>query len=189
MAISLIKLCWAIFLIFWVINCLRNKRTIKRGPLGHRWVYTVLVVLAFALLNGAGFNHRHEWIRRLVLPHHPVVNIVAVALTVLGLILAIWARMVLGTNWSGTVTFKEDHELIQHGPYAFMRHPIYTAILLMFLGSAVAVGSVGGFIGLAILYLSFWIKYQQEEAFMIEHFGDRYLDYMKRVRAIIPFVI
>jgi protein-S-isoprenylcysteine O-methyltransferase Ste14 len=110
-----------------------------------------------------------------------------VALAVLGLFLALWARGTLGKNWSGTVTFKENHELIERGPYALVRHPIYTAMLLMYLGTALALGRSGGLVGFPILFLSFWIKYRQEEALMLVHFGDQYRAYMKRVRALVPF--
>ncbi len=121
-------------------------------------------------------------------PHSPALNAISVVITLLGLSLAIWARVVLGGNWSGSVTFKEDHELIERGPYAFVRHPIYTAMVLMFLGTALASGALGGFVGLPIIFVSFWIKFRQEEALMIEHFGDRYRAYVKRVSAIVPFV-
>lgn len=86
------------------------------------------------------------------------------------------------------MTFKENHELVQSGPYALVRHPIYTALLLMYLGTALAIGTVGALIGLPIFFLSFWIKFRQEEVVMITHFGDQYVEYRKRVRAIVPFV-
>ena len=80
----------------------------------------------------------------------------------------------LGGNWSDTVTFKENHELIERGPYGLVRHPIYAALLLMFMGTALAMGTMGGLVGLLFFFLSFLIKYRQEEALMTKHFGDRY---------------
>jgi protein-S-isoprenylcysteine O-methyltransferase Ste14 len=118
-----------------------------------------------------------------------VLDAIGFVLTLLGLSVAIWARLTLGTNWSGTVTFKENHELIQSGPYAVVRHPIYTGLLLMFLGTAFAIGTVGAFLSVPTLFLSFWIKSRQEEALMIDHFGEQYAAYRQRVRAIIPFVL
>jgi len=188
MFLKLIFFCWDIFILFWVINMFSNKRTIKRGTLGNRLGYTVLYFVAFWLLFESIFRHRLHSTEFAVLSHFIALNVFSLVLTVFGLVLAIWARVVLGKNWSGHVTFKENHELIMQGPYAFVRHPIYTGLLLMFLGTALAIGTLGGLIGVPILFLSFWIKCQQEEAFMIEHFGDQYRDYMKRVRAIIPFV-
>jgi protein-S-isoprenylcysteine O-methyltransferase len=144
--------------------------------------------LALWLLFGSGFHRSHHFLSLVVVPHSTAMNVAGLVLTASGLALAIWARVTLGRNWSGTVTFKENHELVQSGPYALVRHPIYTALLLMYLGTALAIGAVGGLIGLPILFLSFWIKFRQEEAVMTAHFGNQYVDYKKRVRAIIPFV-
>jgi protein-S-isoprenylcysteine O-methyltransferase Ste14 len=150
--------------------------------------YVILFWLAFWLLFGSTSHRSHHPFNLVVVPHSTAMTFVGLVVTVLGLLLAIWARVVLGGNWSGTVTFKENHELIVRGPYALVRHPIYTALLLMFLGTALAIGTAGGFVGLALFFLSFWIKLRQEEALMTEHFGDQYRDYKKRVKALIPFV-
>ena len=184
---KLILWCWFIVSFFWLINAFSNKRTVQRQSAGSRLSYVVLFWLAFWLLFG-GSSHRSHHLGLVVLPHSTAMTFVGLVVTVLGLWLAIWARVTLGGNWSGTVTFKEDHELIVRGPYALVRHPIYTALLLMFLGTALALGTVGGFVGLAVFFLSFWIKLQQEEALMTEHFGDQYRDYKKRVRALVPLV-
>jgi protein-S-isoprenylcysteine O-methyltransferase Ste14 len=75
-----------------------------------------------------------------------------------GLALAIWARLILGRNWSGVVTLKEDHELVQRGPYGFVRHPIYTGLQGMLLGTAIAFGRHAAFIAVSLVFVSFWIK-------------------------------
>ncbi|HTO72805.1 MAG TPA: isoprenylcysteine carboxylmethyltransferase family protein, partial [Gemmatimonadales bacterium] len=62
-------------------------------------------------------------------------------MTAAGLGFAVWARITLGTMWSGRVTLKEDHALIRRGPYALVRHPIYTGLLLALLGTALARGT------------------------------------------------
>ena len=91
---------------------------------------------------------------------------IAAALGVIGVALAIWARVTLGRNWSGVVTLKQDHELVTSGPYAMVRHPIYTALVLMFLGFSLLFDSVSAWLGLAFICYSFWIKLKQEEALM-----------------------
>ena len=101
---------------------------------------------------------------------------------------ALWARATLGTNWSGTVTFKQDHDLITSGPYAFVRHPIYTGMLLMLLGTAIINGHAIGFGVLAFVTLSLWLKAREEEKMMIKHFPDAYPAYKARVRALVPFL-
>jgi len=188
MFLKLIFWCWDIFVVVWLIAMFSTKRTVERETGGKRLRYWVLFLLAFWLLFGGVFRHRPHALAQVVLPHSVVLNAIGLVLTVFGLALAIWARVTLGGNWSGNVTFKENHELIERGPYAYVRHPIYTAMLLMFLGTALALGTIGGLVGCPILFLSFWIKYRQEEALMIGHFGDRYLAYKQRVSALIPFV-
>jgi protein-S-isoprenylcysteine O-methyltransferase Ste14 len=111
---------------------------------------------------------------------------VALAITVGGLALALWARVTLGRNWSGIVTFKENHELIRNGPYSYVRHPIYSAILMMMLGSALAIGTLGALIGLPLILLGVWLKLRQEEALMTKHFPAEYSSYRSQVRALIP---
>jgi protein-S-isoprenylcysteine O-methyltransferase Ste14 len=188
MALKLISWCWDIFILFWVINMFSNKRTVRRQSRGSRLLYTVPFVISFWLLFASFSRHGRPPYNLVVVPHSFALNGVSVALAVLGLALAIWARVTLGRNWSGTVTFKENHELVVRGPYALARHPIYTGMLLMFLGTALAAGTLGALMGLPLNFLSFWIKFRQEETLMIENFGDQYLAYRKRVKALIPLV-
>jgi protein-S-isoprenylcysteine O-methyltransferase Ste14 len=187
MALKIILGCWDVFLVVWVIGMFFTKRTEQRESFGNRLRYSILFLLAFWLLFHAVLRPRRHLFAQVILHHSHALNAGSVALAVLGLFLALWARGTLGKNWSGTVTFKENHELIERGPYALVRHPIYTAMLLMYLGTALALGRSGGLVGFPILFLSFWIKYRQEEALMLVHFGDQYRAYMKRVRALVPF--
>jgi protein-S-isoprenylcysteine O-methyltransferase Ste14 len=106
-----------------------------------------------------------------------------------GLLFAVWARRHLGRNWSGTVTLKLDHELIVTGPYALVRHPIYTGLLLGFSGSALAVGEWRGLVAVLIVILGLWRKLRVEERGMRQLFGDAYRRYESRVSALIPYVI
>jgi len=110
-------------------------------------------------------------------------------LTVAGVAFAIWARFALGRNWSGTVTIKQDHVLIRHGPYRFVRHPIYSGILLAMAGTALGYGRTPCLIGLGTALLSLWIKARKEEEFMIEQFGEQYSRYRREVKALIPSLL
>jgi protein-S-isoprenylcysteine O-methyltransferase Ste14 len=87
------------------------------------------------------------------------------------------------------VQLKQDHELIEHGPYRHVRHPIYTGLLLAFLGTAVAIGEWRGLLALVIVATSFWRKLRLEERWLGEQFGVAYTDYMRRVRALIPGIL
>jgi protein-S-isoprenylcysteine O-methyltransferase Ste14 len=87
------------------------------------------------------------------------------------------------------VQLKQDHELIVRGPYSIVRHPIYTGLLLAFLGSALAIGQWRALLATAIVAISFWRKLRLEERWMRELFGDRYVNYMRRVKALVPWVL
>jgi protein-S-isoprenylcysteine O-methyltransferase Ste14 len=108
---------------------------------------------------------------------------------VFGLFVAIWSRRILAGNWSSEVTFKQGHELIQTGPYRFVRHPIYTGILLMCLGTVISAGRIHCWLGVVIIFAGFWIKLNQEESLLLRHFPGDYPSYRSRVKALVPFVI
>jgi protein-S-isoprenylcysteine O-methyltransferase Ste14 len=177
--------CWLIFVGFWIASAFFVKRTKTKQPLPHRFFYLVLAAFAVALLNGSVriFN----W-NRTVLPHTIGLGMFADLLAVVGLMIAISARIMLGGNWSARVTLKENHELIQRGPYRLVRHPIYSGLLLMILGTALMAGQVGGFIALVVCFCGFWIKLRQEEALLSQHLPG-YSEYMRRTKALVPFVL
>ena len=112
-----------------------------------------------------------------------------VGLVVAGLLLCVWARVVLGGNWSGTVTLKRDHEIVRTGPYRWVRHPIYTGLLVMFLGSAFAEGEWRGLIALVLVFAALWRKLKLEERWLGEHFGAAYAAYRECSSALIPFLL
>jgi protein-S-isoprenylcysteine O-methyltransferase Ste14 len=97
--------------------------------------------------------------------------------------------VILGRNWSGVVQLKQDHELIVRGPYSIVRHPIYTGLLLAFLGSALAIGEWRGLLATTIVAGSFWRKLRLEERWLCELFGEQYRAYMQRVKALVPCVL
>jgi protein-S-isoprenylcysteine O-methyltransferase Ste14 len=111
------------------------------------------------------------------------------ALTFAGLAFAFWARARLADNWSSSVTLKRDHELIDDGPYRWVRHPIYTGLLVALAGAALAVGEWRGVIAVALAAVALWRKLRLEEAVMRRQFGDTYDRYAARTRALIPFVL
>ena len=111
------------------------------------------------------------------------------ALTFAGFAFAIWARVWIAGNWSSNVTLKRDHELIVEGPYAFVRHPIYTGILLALIGTALAIGEWRAALGVVIACAAYWRKLKIEEAVMRRQFGEAYAQYAERVPALVPFVL
>jgi protein-S-isoprenylcysteine O-methyltransferase Ste14 len=123
------------------------------------------------------------------LPDAPATFWAGFAIVALGLGFTVWARVVLGRNWSGIVTVKQDHELVTEGPYRWVRHPIYTGLVVAFAGSATARGEWRGVLAVLIVFVALWRKLTLEERWMIETFGDAYLRYREKVRALIPFVL
>jgi protein-S-isoprenylcysteine O-methyltransferase len=179
---------WAALWIFWAIGALTAKQSVKWQSYSSRLVQTVPVIVAFSLL----FSH-HVWPPWLHLRFFPKSDLtimwIGTALTAVGIAFALLARLWIGRNWSGTITIKDQHELIQGGPYGLVRHPIYTGLLLAFLGTALVHGEVSGLAGFLLLLLGFGFKLRMEETFMVQQFGSTYLDYKHRVKAVVPFLI
>jgi protein-S-isoprenylcysteine O-methyltransferase Ste14 len=123
------------------------------------------------------------------LPPTATTYFIGAAIVALGLCFAVWARVELGRNWSATVTVKEHHELIRSGPYRYVRHPIYTGLLLGYGGSAIARGEWRGVLAVVIVLVALWRKLRLEERWMLETFGDAYRRYRGEVRALIPFLL
>ena len=124
-----------------------------------------------------------------LLPAKAWILVVGAVISVLGLGVTIWARRTLAGNWSSDVTFKRGHELIRTGPYRFARHPIYTGLLSMCLGTAVVMGAMRYWLALPVMTVAFWIKLKQEERLLLRHFPEGYTAYQKQVKALVPLVI
>jgi len=175
---------WIVLLMVWAIGALQVSPTVRRQSGGSRAAHTLLLIIASLLMWRRPFGLLGE---RFV-PHTEVVGWVGVGVAVIGIALAIAARVFLGRNWSGVVTVKKDHELIRRGPYAMVRHPIYSGVLLGLLGTAIVVGEARALIGVALFAIGFRVKSLTEEQFMEEQFGGEYRDYERRVKALIPLV-
>lgn len=179
-----ITICWIIFLVYWVVSARSVKAIEERvGGIGGYWHY-VLATLAFILLQKIPIYP----LTIVLVPHSVALDVVRSLLAIGGLVIAIVARRRLAGNWSGSVTFKRNHELITTGIYRYVRHPIYTGVLLMFIATALLVGTVGAVIGFFILFFTFWFKLKQEEELMIKHFPKEYPEYKRRVKALIPYI-
>jgi protein-S-isoprenylcysteine O-methyltransferase Ste14 len=180
-----IEFCWIAWLAYWMIMAFSTKRTIERGGfIGYRLLTAILV---FGLVAAGRLLHTSSqsqlWHRSLA------VGLIADCIVLAGAAFTVWARIVLGRNWSAEVTFKQDHELIQSGPYALARHPIYTGLIAMALGTAIAYGRALGFVLFVALCGGLWWKARQEERIMSKHFPDAYAKYKTRVHAIVPFIL
>jgi protein-S-isoprenylcysteine O-methyltransferase Ste14 len=111
------------------------------------------------------------------------------AVMLVGLLFTWWARIHLGRLWSSVITRKEDHRIIDTGPYGMVRHPIYTGLILALLATAVAEGTVTGLIGSALVIFGIWLKASSEERFLMAELGpDLYGSYCRRVPMLVPFL-
>lgn len=185
-ASQIIVICWTIFIIVWAVNAARTKRTVERQSLESALAHRIPLGLAWWLLIVPKWPGYMKW---QILPQSEIFQIAAAAICIYGLVFTLWARHTLAGNWSSDVTFKQDHELIRTGPYRIVRHPIYTGLLTMWLGTAIQIGQVRGFLSLLLVSLGIWIKLRQEERLMLRHFPDAYPAYRREVKALVPFVI
>jgi protein-S-isoprenylcysteine O-methyltransferase Ste14 len=181
---AIIKGLWMLFALYWLVSAIKRKETKKRESMLQRLLYMLPLIAAFILLFRAEGHYGRLGQR--FLPDAAVVQWIAVLLTALGVAIAFWARWHLGANWSGVVTLKEGHELIRTGPYRFIRHPIYTGILLMLVGTMVAIGEVRGLIAVLITWLSFYVKARREESFLAQEFGPRFTEHSEHTGMFLP---
>jgi len=177
---------WAALALYWWLSARDVKQTTRREPLVSRLLHLGPMMLAAAILWSPRFDVLGLETR--FLPRAPWVFWLGAGVACAGLAFAIWARHTIGRNWSAIVTLKQDHELVTRGPYAFVRHPIYTGLLFGLLGSALALGQWRGLLAVAIFVLAVLRKMRLEERWMRERFGVAYDAYRARVRALIPFL-
>ncbi len=183
----IIDSCWAIFLVVWLLAALFTKRTVYRESATHRLLYLIPIILGWYLIFRG--HHFPCPLNLQFIPRTDPLLLAAAILCVAGLGFCLWARTVLGRNWSGTVTLKEDHQLIVRGPYRLVRHPIYTGLLAMLVATAIAQARISAVLGVLLVFVSFWIKLREEEEVMLRQFPDQYAAYQRRVKRIIPFVL
>jgi len=179
---------WVAWLIYWRISASGVKAVRRRESAASRAAHLLPLAIAALLLwmptiVGGGILFQR------FMPQSLAGYWSGTGLLALGLALSVWARVYLGRNWSATVTVKEDHELIRGGPYALVRHPIYSGLLLAFIGSAIARAQWRGVLAVLIVLLALWRKLRLEERFMSETFGDEYRRYREHTAALIPYLL
>ena len=185
---AIILALWIIFLVYWAIAAIGVKRSIgatgwwRAG--GLRLAIIVLLFLAFHI---PGFRHTLRSARPTA--HIGMIEgIVGIALCALGIGVAIWARRHLGRNWGMPMSRKAEPDLVTTGPYAFLRHPIYTGILVAILGSAIG-ESPFWLLPLLLFGAYFVYSARREEGIMLQQFPQQYAAYMKRTKMLVPFLL
>jgi protein-S-isoprenylcysteine O-methyltransferase Ste14 len=178
----LIAALWLAWAAYWWLSARNVKRVVRHESLASRLAHTGPLALAVLLLVHAQPGALGERFVSVAL----WLDALAVAVTAFGLAFAIWARRHLGANWSASVTIKEEHDLVTSGPYALVRHPIYSGLLLALAGTALGVGEWRALLAHAIACFALARKLRLEERWMRERFGERYAAYSERVPALIP---
>lgn len=184
-----LSVIWLIVLLFWVYGALKTKVTLKSEGKITQFLFYWLPLLITVYLLGPGEWFGHTWLRENFVPHNNAVGIPAIILCFLGGFICCWARITLGKNWSLSVTIKKQHHLIISGPYKYVRHPIYTGLLLLFLGNVFIVGDYRGILAYFIISVAFWCKLKKEEQWLTTVFKDDYINYCTHTKALIPRIL
>ena len=179
---ALIPGLWLLWVAGWTMSAFATKRTVRTESLASRLSHWAPLLLGIGLM-----TFRFPWLIAHIYPQTIWSFTTGAMLVIVGLGFAVWARVHLAGNWSGSVTLKQDHTLTRTGPYHLVRHPIYTGILTAIIGSAVAEGEWRGLVGFALITVSFLRKIIIEEHFMTTQFGNDYARYQAEVPALVPW--
>jgi len=180
---------WLIVIFYWLWNAFRAKRKSVSESVGKRLLLYWLPPAVAGFLLGPGEWFGHTWLHENFVPHTDTVGIIGLSVCVAGAVIACWSRFLLGRNWAISVQLKQEHELIVAGPYAYVRHPIYTGLLMMFAGNAIIVGDYRGILAVMIVFVSFWYKLRKEEIWLGNLFGEKYNNYKKNTHALFPWIL
>jgi len=179
-----IDLPWIVFIVYWIIKAAKTRKTQRRESFASRYVVMLVMVAGYVFIFSP--STRIGLLGRRFVSHNVSVVILGMVLTWLGVALAIWARYHLAENWSGRVTIKQGHELIRIGPYARLRHPIYSGLLLATLGTAVVIGEWRCLVGVCLVLLAYSIKAEREEAMLTEQFGEAFQEHRRHTGFLLP---
>ena len=177
---------WIAWAVCWFVLARNVKAVARQESTASRLAHVVPLSVSAILF--ASPNLPVPALNRILVAQTPVTFAIGALPTIAGLLFAVWARYTIGRNWSASVTVKQDHALITTGPYAWVRHPIYTGLLTALIGSAIALGLVRAFVAVVIAWAAISYKLRVEERVMLEQFGETYRAYCARVPRLIPFL-
>jgi len=174
---------WIFWAICWFVLAFGTKRTIYRQSRMSRLLYLGFAVVA-VMIESHLVNRTYQFYDETLWT-----QIVGMAFCVAGIAIALWARRFLGSNWSGLITLKENHELIRTGPYRFVRHPIYSGLILAAAGTVIAAHPTArGVLIFLLVAVGLKLKSLGEEKILIPEFPVDYPRYRREVKALIPYI-
>src|SRR6516162_10955903 len=183
---KLLTIIWLAWVISWIVASFWSGRTKAHVPISEAWVYWLPIVLGSIML--LPVTERELGARQL---YHPGESgtYLAAAVVVIGISFTWWGRIHLGRFWSNAITHKEDHRIIDTGPYGMVRHPIYTGLIIAILATGLAVGTWTALVGALCICFGEWQKARMEEGFLSAELGaEAYRNYSRRVPMIVPFL-
>jgi protein-S-isoprenylcysteine O-methyltransferase Ste14 len=180
----IVDLAWIAWFVYWNIAGFWTNKTKSTENQLQRLSHAVPLGLGLFLIF---WRPRHPFLHGMLL-YHVVWKIAGLALTFAGMGFMVWARVHLGRYWSGYVTLKEGHRLIRTGPYALVRHPIYTGFVAAALGSAMVAGTGDALAGVVLVLIAFLFKIPREERILKREFADEFDQFRRKVPRLIPFV-
>ena len=183
-AFQLSSKIWFAWFILWLLMAAWSKPSKRREFAWQRLEHVVPMMIGFLLIYRDTFAWK--WLADRVVRENSAVAWMGLTLTVGGLLFAVWARIALGANWSGTVTIKSGHNLIRRGPYRWIRHPIYTGLLASLVGTVMLQGGVRSFLGFGTILFALYRKARREEEFLSEEFGDEFAEHTKHTGMFLP---
>jgi protein-S-isoprenylcysteine O-methyltransferase Ste14 len=175
---------WLIFALYWFIASRATAKTKARESLLSSLPRNAVLALGAVFLFGKWFSG--GLLGRRFVPALPSSWAAGVLLTVAGLALAFWARYHLGRYWSGQITLKENHTLVCTGPYKYLRHPIYSGLLLAVVGTGLTIGLYRALLGVLLVVLGLWWKARQEDAWLSAAFGEQFEQQRQRTGRLLP---
>jgi protein-S-isoprenylcysteine O-methyltransferase len=178
-----IMACFLVKIVFWLSKVSSTKKTVKNTG---GWVLRFLFYFFIALF--VYLQYQIDFLGIKLWPDTLITKIIADIVTFIGLLIMLWARKTLDRNWSADIVLKEEHELITSGPYAYVRHPIYTGLIFMVLGVVLYVDTLAFTIFFILFVFGAYFKAKKEERLLISHFKDKYHEYKKNVKSLIPYV-
>ncbi len=183
---KLLSLIWLAWVVSWVVASVWSGRTKTHVRTMDSWVYRLPILVGAILL--MPFTARVVGAEQLYNPGTVGTYGLAVV-TLLGISFTWWARIHLGRFWSNAITHKEDHRIIDTGPYGMVRHPIYTGLIIAILATGIAVATWTALLGALFISFGEWQKARMEEGFLSAELGhEAYRAYSRRVPMIVPFL-
>jgi protein-S-isoprenylcysteine O-methyltransferase Ste14 len=181
---SALRLAWLVFLGYWLIARFGVNPMERREPGGTLILRILVMVGAYWLLFQQ--DPRFGILNGRFIPYHDRIVLAGVLLTWSGVAFAIWARYHPGKFWSATVALREGHQLIRSGPYANIRHPIYTGMLTAVGGTALAVGPYRALVAFGVILAAFIAKSRQEEKLLDAQFGSAFEEHRRHTGFFLP---